>query len=62
MMNRTEKQEAGRDTTSGGRPWRRVALVALVSGALMTLSGCHTTEGVGRDVEAAGEGLQDVAE
>ena len=24
-------------------------------------SGCNTTEGVGRDVEAAGEGIQDAA-
>ncbi|MBL9118770.1 MAG: entericidin A/B family lipoprotein [Phycisphaerae bacterium] len=26
------------------------------------LGGCNTTRGVGEDVEAAGEGLQDVAE
>lgn len=34
-------------------------LVAL--GTLSLTTGCNTTEGFGRDVESAGEGIQDAA-
>ena len=38
-------------------------LIPLLSGAgLMTLSGCNTVEGVGRDLERAGDAIQDEAE
>ena len=38
----------------------------IVTGALLLLvagmtSSCHTTQGLGRDVEEAGEGIQDAA-
>jgi len=36
-----------------------VALVLLSGG--LTLTGCNTTEGVGKDVEKAGSGLKDAA-
>ena len=45
----------------GGRTPLVLALVA--AGALASaLQGCNTTEGVGRDIEAAGEALSDTAE
>ena len=38
-------------------------LIPLLSGAgLMTLSACNTVEGVGRDLERAGDAIQDEAE
>jgi predicted small secreted protein len=45
---------------------RRTRLGALLAAALLaitgvSLTGCNTTEGVGEDVEAAGEGIQDAA-
>ena len=40
------------------------ALVALVLAAapLVMLSGCHTVQGVGEDIEAAGQGISGAAE
>lgn len=46
---------------------RRAAHFLTLAAALMfgssalVLTACNTTEGVGRDVEAAGEGIQDAA-
>lgn len=38
-------------------------LVALaLTAAAVTLSACNTTEGFGRDVEAAGDAIEDTAE
>ncbi|MEX0744463.1 MAG: entericidin A/B family lipoprotein [Phycisphaeraceae bacterium] len=41
-------------------------LLVLAAGALsasmLSVSGCHTVEGAGRDVEAVGEGVQGGAE
>ncbi len=34
----------------------------LAIGAMSLLAACNTTRGVGEDVEAAGEGIQEVAE
>lgn len=46
---------------------RRTRLGALLAAVLLaitgvSLTGCNTTEGVGKDVEAAGEGIQDAAD
>jgi|TARA_R110000782_G_scaffold54637_8_gene115491 predicted small secreted protein len=42
-------------------------LGALLAAAVLatvgvSLTGCNTTEGVGQDIEAAGEGIQDAAD
>ncbi len=39
-----------------------VPAVALVLGAAPMLSGCNTVEGMGEDVEAAGDSMQDAAD
>lgn len=44
----------------GRRGLLSLMLVAAFSLGGVTLTGCNTTEGVGEDVEAAGEGIQDV--
>jgi predicted small secreted protein len=37
--------------------------IALIAGAALTvLTGCNTVEGVGRDLERAGDAIQDEAE
>ncbi len=38
-----------------------IALFA-VAGYVLVLAGCHTLEGAGKDVEALGEGVQDIAD
>ena len=42
--------------------YRRLLVAAVVAAATLTLSACNTTEGAGRDVERAGEKIQDVAD
>jgi len=49
--------------------WKRTVFVAVCAvggaasgGALMVLGGCNTTEGVGEDIEAAGDAIDDAAE
>lgn len=39
-----------------------VALAAAVVATACVLAGCNTTEGVGKDLESAGEGIQDAAQ
>lgn len=41
-------------------PAARVAALALILAA-HGLAGCNTTEGVGKDIKAAGEGIEDTA-
>ncbi len=41
---------------------RRLLAGAIVTLALTALGGCNTTEGAGRDIEAAGEAIQDAAD
>lgn len=36
--------------------------LALTAAAALVLSGCNTVEGAGKDVEAAGEAVQDAAD
>ena len=43
------------------RMLKRLIGVALVMGILVAMIGCNTTEGIGEDVERAGEKVQDVA-
>ncbi|MBL0921129.1 MAG: entericidin A/B family lipoprotein [Phycisphaerales bacterium] len=41
----------------------RAALVAIAAAAgAAALSGCNTTEGAGKDIEALGESIQDAAD
>lgn len=40
---------------------RVLALAALGMSAASALSACNTTEGVGKDIKAAGEGIEDTA-
>lgn len=40
---------------------RNLLILAGLAGALLAITGCNTTEGFGRDVESAGENLQDAA-
>ncbi|MEX0886890.1 MAG: entericidin A/B family lipoprotein [Phycisphaeraceae bacterium] len=47
------------------RWWSRLTTLALALvlgvGMAGALGGCETTEGAGRDIESAGEGVQDIA-
>ncbi len=40
---------------------RRLALI-IAAGALTGLAACNTVEGAGRDIEAAGDGIEDAAQ
>jgi len=42
--------------------FKKALAVLLAAAFVVSLIGCNTVEGVGKDVEAAGEGLQDAAE
>ncbi|MCF7984513.1 MAG: entericidin A/B family lipoprotein [Thiohalocapsa sp.] len=42
--------------------WFRSLIPGLLAALALTLSGCNTVEGVGEDLEAAGQGLEDSAE
>jgi len=41
---------------------RRLLAGAVLTVALGALSACNTTEGAGKDIEAAGEAIQDAAD
>ena len=49
-----------------GLYWRQVVLAIAIAftgaGFGTTLSGCETTEGAGRDIQAAGEGIEGAAD
>lgn len=40
----------------------RALPVALLCAACLALAACNTTKGFGKDIESAGEGLQDAAD
>ena len=40
----------------------RILSVATLLGVIGTLSACHTVEGVGKDVQEVGEGVEEAAE
>jgi predicted small secreted protein len=44
-----------------GRRFAIAAVCAMGAVASLTLSGCNTVEGAGKDVEKAGEAVQDAA-
>jgi predicted small secreted protein len=39
-----------------------IASALLLGVAGLTMTACNTTEGVGKDIESAGEGIQDAAD
>lgn len=41
---------------------RRLVMLALVAVFGLTVVACNTVKGVGKDIESAGEGIQDVAD
>ena len=41
--------------------FKLTAIIALTSG-IFVLSGCHTMDGAGKDIEKAGENIQDAAD
>jgi predicted small secreted protein len=41
---------------------RRVMIILAASAAALTVAACNTMEGAGRDVESAGEAVQDAAD
>lgn len=40
------------------RRWMIWIGAVVLGGAMLSLSGCNTAEGMGKDVEGAGEGIQ----
>lgn len=38
------------------------ATFALVCGGVVVMSGCNTTEGVGKDIKATGKGIENAAD
>lgn len=54
------------ESKSKGRQKRSISLIsamltAMLVGAVVGLTGCNTTQGVGEDIEAAGDALSDAA-
>lgn len=56
MKERFDEDQATR------RGLRRLALALAAMAACGCVAACNTTKGIGEDVEAAGEGIQDVAD
>jgi len=49
--------------TGRWRKWLSVVVIAGVTvGAALAMSGCNTAKGMGKDVEQAGEAIQDAAD
>ncbi len=42
--------------------WLRILIVTAFAGCLFSLAGCNTVEGVGKDIQKAGERLEDSAD
>jgi entericidin A len=40
----------------------RLLALALLAGSLTTLTACHTVEGAGKDLQDAGQAVEDVAD
>lgn len=49
------------NSTPPVEPWKRAALLLAVSTVLLA-AGCNTTAGVGKDLQSAGEAIEDAAE
>lgn len=41
---------------------KKTLMLALTAAFIVSLTGCNTVEGVGEDIEAVGEGIQNSAE
>lgn len=41
--------------------FKRIAVLAIIIVGCICMSGCKTVEGAGKDIEAAGESIQDAA-
>ena len=41
---------------------KKLSLYVMFSLILVTLGGCNTIEGVGKDIQSAGKGIQDIAD
>ena len=39
----------------------KTAVLALLAAALLALAGCNTIEGMGKDIQKAGEGLENAS-
>ncbi|MDZ4755682.1 MAG: entericidin A/B family lipoprotein [Phycisphaerae bacterium] len=68
-MNLITNQLSASDTlgtlscsSSTVRRWIGAATVVAIIAAPLLMSGCNTTKGAGKDIEAAGEGIQDAAD
>lgn len=42
--------------------FKKTLMLILTAAFIVSLVGCNTVEGVGKDIEAAGEGIQDAAD
>jgi len=42
--------------------FKKTLMLALTAAFLVALTGCNTVEGVGEDIEAVGESIQDTAD
>lgn len=60
-MKNTTSTESNVSSNPKRQLWTVLGLMML-AGVGVTLSACNTVEGVGRDVEAVGDGLADTAE
>jgi len=41
---------------------KKTLMLALTAAFIVAINGCNTVEGVGEDIEAVGEGIQDSAD
>lgn len=52
-----------RKTARGPRTfWRALCVLAVALAPAAALTGCNTTEGVGRDVKSLGKGIEETAQ
>jgi predicted small secreted protein len=42
--------------------WLRLLALTLTTGFLLSLAGCNTIEGMGKDIQKAGEKIEDAAD
>ncbi len=41
---------------------KKTLMLVLTAAFIVSIAGCNTVEGVGEDIQAAGEGIQDAAD
>ncbi len=54
-----ERKEGCNEQNRGG--FTKLIAVAAVALGVLTLTGCNTTEGAGRDIESLGKGIEETA-